>query len=365
MVRLVQPRAHEQQQRRHQQKHRQHAEQNGLHQHQAHVRTDLDLHKRQREQTGNGRQAGGGNFGDCNGQRLDDGVARRVVRTFLGIVVAEDDGVVDRQTELQHCRNGVRDERDFAEPIVRALIDPYGNAECDQQDRHLGVGLAREQQDEYDDHNQNDEHHLHLFFQNLARRVADLGHDIGVIVAQRVSHVLNALNAHVVQLFAVEHNLKQCRRRIVVVLIVLQRDGLDAVHGTEHFSQFLGLRICNVRHHHARVAVGEKFAVHDLQTLPCFRVVRQIIRQVLVDIHAVGGKDRKNAQRHEQHHKQVAPVHDECRNALHERFFHIQPLLRQPPRKSAPEAPTPSRRSSRQSSFHAYAYVRCASILLP
>ena len=65
---------------------------------------------------------------------------------LLRVVVAHDDRVVDAETELQHRCDGVGDERDLMEPVVRALVDPDGHAKGDDEHRDLRVSMAREQE---------------------------------------------------------------------------------------------------------------------------------------------------------------------------------------------------------------------------
>ena len=128
------------------------------------------------------------------------------------VVVAHDDRIVDAETELQHRRDGVGDERDLMEPVVRAFVDPDGHAEGDDKHRDLRVGVAREQEHHEDGAHEDDEHDAHLALKDLAGRVADLRCNIGIIAVERRTDVLHALNADLVELFPVERDLKRAPR---------------------------------------------------------------------------------------------------------------------------------------------------------
>ena len=246
VVALVEQRAHEQQQRRHEQEHREHADQDRLDEHEAHVRADLDLHERQRQKTRNGRQARSADLGDAEREGLHDRVTCVMRPALLGIVVAEDDRIVDRETQLQHRRNGVCDEGDLAEPVVRALVQPDRHAENDQQDRNLGIGFARQEQDQDDDDNEDHEHHPHFLLKDDAGRVADLRIDICIVVSQGIAHVLHAADAHVIQLLAVKRHIEQRRRADIVRSVLLELDTPYAVHVAEHLCDLLRLVIGHV-----------------------------------------------------------------------------------------------------------------------
>ncbi len=331
VVRLVDPRAHVHDERRHEEEHRQHQKQDRLDEHEAHVLADLDLHERERKQARDRRQARGRDLRDGQRQRADGRLAGREVLALLRVVVAHDDRVVDAETELQHRRDGVGDERDLVEPVVRALVDPDGHGKGDDEHRHLGIGMAREQEHHEDRAHEDDEHVAHLMLEDLAGRVADLRCNISIVARERRAHVLHALDADLIELFAVERDLKERRGTIIMVCVLFKHHVLDAVHTAQHLGKLLRLRKRHVGHHDLRVPVGDELAVHDLQPLARLRGVRQIIGQLIVDVRLARRENRQHARHGKQHHEQPPLVDNERRQALHKRSLHTLA-----PRRAAP-----------------------------
>lgn len=251
-------------------------------------------------------------------------VASRGLHTlaFLRVVVAHDDRVVDAETELQHRRDGVCDKRDLVEPVVRALVDPDGHGKGDDQHRHLGICMAREQKHHKDRAHEDDEHDAHLPLEDLAGRVADLRCNIGIIAVERSADVFHALNADLVKLFPVKRDHKQRRGTVVVLRVLFKLHTLDAVYPAQHLGKLFRLRECHVGHHDLGVSVCNELAVHDLQALTCLRRIRQIVGQLVVDVRLARREDRQHARHGKQHHKQPPLIHDERRHAFHKRFLH-------------------------------------------
>ena len=322
MVRPVDPRAHIHDERWHEEEHRQHQKQDRLDEHEAHVLADLDLHERERKQTRDRRQARSRDLRNGQRQRADGRLTGLEMLALFRVVVAHDDRIVDAETELQHRRNGVGDERDLMEPVVRAFVDPDGHAEGDDKHRDLRVGVAREQEHHKDGAHEDDEHDAHLALKDLAGRVADLRCDIGIIAVERRTDVLHALNADLVELFPVERDLKERRGTIIMVCVFFKHHVLDTVHTAQHLGKLLRLRKRYIGHHDLRIPVGNELAVHDLQTLARLRGVRQIIGQLIIDVRLARREDRQHARHGKQHHEQPPFVHNERRQALHKRFLH-------------------------------------------
>ena len=237
-------------------------------------------------------------------------------------MVAHDDRVVDAETELQHRRDGVCDKRDFVEPVVRALVDPDGHGKGDDQHRHLGIRMAREQKHHKDRAHEDDEHDAHLPLEDLAGRVADLRCNICIVAVERSADIFHALNADLVELLAFKCDHKQRRGAVIVLRVLFKLHALDAVHPAQHLGKLLRLRECHVGHHDLGVSIGDELAVHDLQTLTRLRGVRQIVGQLIVDVRPARREDRQHTRDGKQHHEQAPLVHDERRHALHKRFLH-------------------------------------------
>ena len=99
--------AQQHQQGGHQQKDGQQAAQYGLDEHKAQVRPKAKLHEGHGRQPRDGGQAAGGNLRDGQGQGADDGLFLGQTPVLLLVAVAENDGVVHRQGQLQHDGHGV------------------------------------------------------------------------------------------------------------------------------------------------------------------------------------------------------------------------------------------------------------------
>ena len=99
--------AKQHQQGGHQQKDGQKAAQYGLDEHKAHVRPQTKLHEGHGRQARDGGQAAGGDLRDGQRQGADHGLFFGEKPVLLLVAVAEDDGIVHRQGQLQHNGHGV------------------------------------------------------------------------------------------------------------------------------------------------------------------------------------------------------------------------------------------------------------------
>lgn len=107
---LVDKRAEEHQQARHDNERREQREENGFDEAQRHIGAELELHEEHGDQTADGRERAGADLGDGLAQRHNDRLAQRQGAVLLLEAVAEDDGVVDGERQLQDARHGVGDE---------------------------------------------------------------------------------------------------------------------------------------------------------------------------------------------------------------------------------------------------------------
>ena len=162
VVGLVNQAGKEHQKARHQQKHRQQTKEDGFDENDAHVIAQAELHKGQGQKTGHGGQAGGRDLGNRLAEGGDGGLPGGLRLPFLLVSVAEDDGIVDGQSELQHNSNGVGDKGDLAEPVVGAHIQQGRRPEGQQQHWNLRIGAGGQQQHKDDDEHGNAVHHQHF-----------------------------------------------------------------------------------------------------------------------------------------------------------------------------------------------------------
>ena len=123
---------------------------------------------------------------------------------FFLEVVAEDDGVVQRQRQLQDVRDRVGHEGDGAEHEVCTHVQDHAHHEGEDEDRHLGVGLGRQEQDDDDDDGNVHHDDPYLGINGLLLGVAQRGGDIDVVVGEVFLHPVKGLEALVIVLGVVE-----------------------------------------------------------------------------------------------------------------------------------------------------------------
>ena len=181
--RPVDERPEENQQTRHHNERRQKREANRLNEANGHIRTEPELHEEHRDQAADGGKRACADFRNGFTQRENDRLADGKRLMLLFKAVAEDDGVVDGQRQLQNARNRVRHEGDLAKQVVRALIDDHANAERQDQNRNLAVGLGREEQHRDNDDCDIDHDHVDLALDRLGLRIAKVCLDVDVLSA--------------------------------------------------------------------------------------------------------------------------------------------------------------------------------------
>ena len=120
--------------------------------------------------------------------------------------VAEDDGVVDGQRQLQNARDGIRHEGDLAKQVVRALIDDHANAERQDQNRNLAVGLGCKQQHRDNDDRDIDHDHVDLALDRLGLRIAKVCLDVDVLSAQVLLDLVKRVETGIVRLVVIERD---------------------------------------------------------------------------------------------------------------------------------------------------------------
>ena len=101
MLRAVDQRAEKHQKAWHHDERREQREQNRLDEAQRHIGAELELHEQHCHKAADGREAARTDLGNRLAQRNDDGLAQRQQPVLLFKSVAEDDGVVDGQRQLQ------------------------------------------------------------------------------------------------------------------------------------------------------------------------------------------------------------------------------------------------------------------------
>ena len=318
MVSPVYKLAEQHQQARHQSEYCQDTAQDGLDEYHTHVKADPELHEHHGGQAGQRGQTAGGDLRDGLAQRQDTGVPGGSVLPFLAEAVAEDDGIVDGQSQLQNWRNGVGDKRNFTKNEVGAHIQQHGRQKSDDQHRDLTIGSGGQQKDQ--DHNDCSDGHdnVHLRCQGGRLALAHRAGDGDVITGQSLPECLHGGKTDGVILLALEGHVEQGGGLAVVVVAVLRVIFVPEVHGgdaldrLQRIHQRQGLVIRDVGYHHPGCAKGGELVLHHAQTLAGLRVLSQIVGDIVVNGHPVPGKQGKEDGRTIDQEKQVPFIYDPC-----------------------------------------------------
>ena len=303
---------------------------NGLDQNKTHVRAELVLHKGQREQTGNRRKAASRDLGDGLAQRVDGGLARLFAGgALLGEAVAQDDGVIDRERQLQHQRDGIGDEGDLAHEEVRAHVQQRGRAEGQDQHRDLAVGARGDEQHQDDDHKGDDVHNDHLAVDDHLQRITDLGVDIEVVHAEPFLNLVERGLAGGIVVRTLESHVKKTGELFVVPVGVLKLYLLDIFHALNLRGDAPGLVERDVAHDDLRRVVGDELPIHDIQAETRLGVGRKKMLEAVVRDNERAGIYAQCGERDENDHDQLAPIHDPARDRRHQMafFIHISSVL--------------------------------------
>ena len=102
---------------------------------------------------------------------------------------------------------------------------------------------------------------------------------------------------------------------IIKFHLIYALDGLNLVH------QGLRLGICNIGNHDTRGSIGNEILIHNIQALPGFGGLRQIIGQLIVNLYPGFRKNTEDKRRDVNQEKQVALIHNKGRDLLHGIFF--------------------------------------------
>ena len=151
----------------------------------------------------------------------------------------------------------------------------------------------------------------------LLLRVAKVGFDVQVIAGELGLYGLERIEAGVVVLAVGEGDGVE-RGKIVVMrarLIVV-----DALHALDRFDlrrERGGLLGRDVRDHHLGCAEGGELLVHDVESLLCFGIVRQVGRQVVFDLDPAAGENGEDQQDDRQQKDEVPLVDNECGDLFH------------------------------------------------
>ena len=124
---------------------------------------------------------------------------------------------------------------------------------------------------------------------------------------------------------------------MVIVFGVVEVHHADTFHLLQPVSQFFRLLISHIADHDTGSAVCEKLFLHQVQSLPGLRGIRQIGCQVIVDLYPVHGGNAEENQHDKNQIKSFPLIHDQGGQLHHKRFVflflfhrtsHILPIFR-------------------------------------
>ena len=282
------------QQAGHQGKHRQQAEQNSLDQHGCHIAANAKVHERQSPQAGNGGQRGRADFGDCLGQCRDTGLPRILGFVLIREAVAQDDGVVNGQCQLQNNGNGVGDKGNGATQEVGAHIQQSRRAKGHNQNRNLGIGTGRKGKHQHDDDGRQYQNDAHLALQVCGGIYADFGINIGIVPGQHIPDGMQCMDADIVRCGTVKRYAEQRRSGFVVVRGIIKIHAGNAINAFQVTADILGGFICNIGNHHAGCAVCNKVIIHHGQALAGFGILRQVGSNIIFHLDPAGCYNTEN-----------------------------------------------------------------------
>ena len=320
---LIHVGSEEHQQAGHDHEHREHRKEDGLDEADGHIRADAELHEQHSHKAADGGQGAGADLGDALAQGLDDGLLQRHGLVFFLEVVAEDDGVVQRQRQLQDVRDRVGHERDGAEHEVCTHVQDHAHHEGEDEDRHLGVGLGRQEQDDDDDDGNVHHDDPHLGINGLLLGVAQRGGDVDVVVGEVFLHPVEGLEALVIVLGVVEGDGVKGRHRVLIIMVggVVVVQHLDALELGEPVGKLIGLSGRDVGHHDIGRAVGRELLVHDVEAHAGLRGLGQVGGHVGLDLDPPHREHREDGSQNDKQEHKVAAFHDLARKLVHEVYL--------------------------------------------
>ena len=236
---------------------------------------------------------------------------------FLFEAVTENNGVVQRKSQLQDTGNGVGHKRDGTQEKICTHIQDHGGDESQEQHRYFRPGLAGQEQH----HHHNDRHIYHddvdFSADDFRTGVAQVGRDIDIVTCQHILYLRQGVQTLVFVLIVVEgHGVKGGSVGVVGGAVV-EVHALDAFYGGDTFLQSQGVPIRQVRHHHLCGTEGGKLFFHDIDALFGFGLLRQVLGQVVLYRHPVPGEQGEDQADGHYQKDQVPFVHDDAGQFQH------------------------------------------------
>ena len=220
---------------------------------------------------------------------------------LLHKTVAQDNGIVNRQRQLQHHRNGIGDAGDGPQPVVGPLVQNGRHAKGNQQHRNFHICFCGKQQHRNDYNHGQHQDQIHVLCQGFARFLfrPDLRRHIGIVVRQRFPDRVHGILAYLLLFLSGKSNVIKSIGPRVMILGIVKSHFLHALDRFQLIHQLLSIRICNIGHHHPGAAIGQKLLLHQIQPPVGLTVRRQIFGNILIHRnlidrnHAVNNRNKK------------------------------------------------------------------------
>ena len=127
--------------------------------------------------------------------------------------------------------------------------------------------------------------------------------------------------------FVVKGYRKQRLHIVIMVFGVIKIQHADTVHLLYAVCQLLRLIKGNIADQNPGGSVSDKLLVHQIQSPSCFRCIRKICCQIIVDLYLIHGQHAEHAQ-HNKYQVKTFPLVYNQRSQLYHKGIFLFPLFR-------------------------------------
>ena len=234
-----------------------------------------------------------------------------------GKPVAQDDGIVDGQRQLQHYGDGVGNKADFSAEVIGAHIQQSRRDKRNQQHRHLHIGLGGKNQHHHNDHRRHQDDLGHFPCQLGGHVHPHGGVHIHIVPIQKRPDGRHGFFRSGGRGLRVKVHIQQRRPAAVMVPGAVKGHLRHALDFPDAVCQLPGPARGDVGDHHTGRAKAHKILIHHGKAPAGFRILRQIGGDVIFHLHPVHGKQAEYQRHHIQQEKQVPFVDNKGGDLLH------------------------------------------------
>ena len=303
---------------RHKQNDSNQADYNSLGQHDSHIKPNAELHKSQHDKAHDGRQAAGEN----GAERLVDSVSECLpllnsLLFFPGVGVNQENGVIHGNCQLQYSRHAVRQEGNPAQKNIGALINKDRHSHDGQIEHRLKPGIGGNTENQKNHQDAQSQNHVHfpadIFFQRLVlhSRTCKVS-----LIPQNLHHRVNGLRGFLAGISLHKGHVHDRRPVFIIICNIAAVDKAgrrvdvcphiqpqNLIHSVHSF-QLILVKLCliesHILNHHPGGSWIAEFLLHQIQPLLRLHCVRQVLRQVVIDLHKGSRNHRQNHQNEKQ-----------------------------------------------------------------